>query len=66
MDKQIRDFRDKIVKEINSSGLPLEVIRLVFLEISGSISAECDRIILEARAKESEEDGNKLQSDTME
>jgi hypothetical protein len=66
MDKQIRDFRDKIVKEINSSGLPLEVVRLVFLEISGSISAECDRIILEERAKESEEDGNKLSTNNLE
>ena len=51
MNSIIRAFRDKMVTEINNSGLPIEIVRLVLLEILNSLNAECDRIIAEEKAK---------------
>lgn len=55
MNSEIREFENKIVKEINDSGLPIEVVRLVFCEITTSLKTECDRIIIEEqKAKENQ------------
>ena len=54
MNSIIRAFRDKIVEEINKAGLPIEVVRLVLVEIVNSLNAECEKIIAEEKAKEQE------------
>ena len=54
MNSIIRAFRDKIVEEINKAGLPIEIVRLVLVEIVNSLNAECEKIIAEEKAKEQE------------
>lgn len=57
MNSIIRAFRDKIIKDINEAGLPIEIVRLVLVEIVNSLNAECEKVIAEeqAKAKEGEE-----------
>ena len=52
MDKVIRDFRNTIVKDIQESKLPLEVVRLVFVEVMSSVNAECEKVIAEQSKQE--------------
>ena len=54
MDDLITKFETQIVKDINESQLPLQVIRLVLMEVQNSVVAECERI---KREKESETNG---------
>ena len=54
MNSIIRAFRDKIVEELNKAGLPIEVVRLVLVEIVNSLNVECEKIIAEEKAKEQE------------
>lgn len=54
MNSIIRAFRDKIVEEINKAGLPIEIVRLVLVEIVNSLNVECEKIIAEEKAKEQE------------
>ena len=54
MNDQIRNFRDSILELINQSGLPIEVVRLVFLEVHNALNAECERIISEERKTKTE------------
>ena len=57
MNKKIRDFRDGIVKLINDSKLPIEVVRLVFLEIANSLNNEAEiAIAKEAQAEKQKEE----------
>ena len=44
MDKLITEFEEKIAKDINESKLPIEVIRLVLIEVQNSVVAECQRV----------------------
>lgn len=46
---QIRQLRDSIIAITNASPLPIEVKRLVFLEIQTQINQESDRVIIEER-----------------
>lgn len=55
MDEQIVKFEKQIVDDINKSGLPLQVVRLVLLEVQNSVIAECNKQNLEE--KEREENG---------
>ena len=57
MNSIIRAFRDKIIENINNSGLPIEVVRLVLVEIVNSLNVECEKIIAEEQAKKEEENG---------
>ena len=52
----IRSFRDKVVADINESGLPIEVVRLTLSEIMNSINAECERILKEESQTEKGEE----------
>ena len=56
MDKLITEFEEKIAKDINESKLPIEVIRLVLIEVQNSVVAECQRVRNE-KEKESEANG---------
>lgn len=64
MDFIIREFRDSIVNEINKYDLPMEVKRLVLLEIMQEITRQVEISIkksieeIKADEKETNENGN--------
>lgn len=65
---QIRQFREDIIATTNASQLPIEVKRLVFVEVMQQINNMADKVINEeiaqARAeKEGEEDEQSVQKD---
>ena len=47
MNKEIRAFEDKIVETFNSSGLPIEVKRLVAQNVLNVITKKADEVILQ-------------------
>lgn len=64
MDFIIREFRDSIVNEINKYDLPMEVKRLVLLEIMQEITRQVEISIkksieeIKADEKETNDNGN--------
>lgn len=66
MNAKIREFRNKIVKEINDSGLPIEVVRLSFVEIMDSLNNECELIISKELQKNQSQEVEKLSQDEVE
>ena len=56
MDELITKFEEQIVKDIRESQLPLQVVRLVLMEVQNSVVAECQRV-KEQKEKESETNG---------
>lgn len=64
MDFIIREFRDSVVNEINKYDLPMEVKRLVLLEIMQEITRQVEISIkksieeIKADEKETNENGN--------
>ena len=59
MNLEIRDFENNIINYCNSSNLPIEVKRLVFLEILGKVeeksNKDIDREILQRQEKQQKE-----------
>lgn len=63
---EIRQLRDSIITLTNASPLPIEIKRLLFLEIQTEINNEANRVIIEEKqeaqktkeTKESEKDNN--------
>lgn len=56
MDELITKFEEQIVKDIRESQLPLQVVRLVLMEVQNSVVAECQRA-KEQKEKENETNG---------
>ncbi len=57
MDELITKFEEQIVKDIRESQLPMQVVRLVLIEVQNSVVAECQRA-KEQKEKESETNGS--------
>lgn len=55
MDAKIRKFRDLIIKLINESGLPIEVIRLVLFEITTEVNRQSEIAIVKETEEEKKE-----------
>ena len=45
MDDLVVKFEKQLVDDINKSGLPMQVIRLVLMEVQNSVIAECNKLI---------------------
>ena len=59
MDLEIREFRDALVAFINSYQIPVEVKRLVFLEVYGMLEKASEQFIIQQKVvKEQEEKKN--------
>lgn len=43
MDDLVIKFEKQLVKDIQESGLPLQVVRLVLMEVQNSVIAECNK-----------------------
>lgn len=56
MDDLVVKFEKQLVDDINKSGLPMQVIRLVLMEVQNSVIAECNKPA-EKQNKEGEENG---------
>lgn len=54
MDDLVVKFEKQLVDDINKSGLPMQVIRLVLMEVQNSVIAECNKPV-EKQSKEGEE-----------
>ena len=48
MDLAIRDFSERLIKEINATALPIEVKKLVLKDICSQIEKMADKIIVQA------------------
>ena len=48
MDLAIREFADKLISEINSTALPIEVKRLVLKDICYQVEKTADKIVKQA------------------
>lgn len=51
---QIRQFRNSIIELTNASPLPIEVKRLVFVEVKQAIDSQADNVIATEQKKEEE------------
>lgn len=60
--KSIRDTRDKIVQDLNDSGLPIDVMVLIIGEIARAITVQADQAYADELRKEKEADKNELPS----
>lgn len=54
MDELILKFEKQIVDEINKSGLPMQVVRLVLMEVQNSVIRECNKPVEQAESEEQE------------
>ena len=61
MNFKIRMLRDAIIKTINEAGLPIEVIRLILVEIISEVDKQAEKQILEEANNQ-----NKNQKEEME
>lgn len=50
LDNEIRQFRDDLVQMINSTPIPVEVKRLVLVEVLKAVSESADKYINSQRA----------------
>lgn len=57
MDELVVKFEAQLVKDIQESGLPLQVVRLVLMEVQNSVIVECNRL------KEGETNGEQHSTD---
>ena len=48
MDLAIRDFSERLIKEINATALPIEVKKLVLKDICSQIEKMADKLIMQA------------------
>lgn len=65
MNAKIREFRDNVVKTINESGLPIEVVRLSFVEIMNSLNNESE-LVISKELQEAKEKAEKLSQEDVE
>lgn len=56
---EIRQLRDSIIALTNASPLPIEIKRLLFLEIQREINNEANRVIAEEMQEAKEKQENK-------
>ena len=56
---EIRQLRDSIITLTNASPLPIEIKRLLFLEIQTGINNEANRVIAEEKQEAKEKQENK-------
>lgn len=56
---EIRQLRDSIITLTNASPLPIEIKRLLFLEIQTGINNEANRVIAEEMQEAKEKQENK-------
>ena len=56
---EIRQLRDSIIALTNASPLPIEIKRLLFLEIQTEINNEANRVIAEEMQEAKEKQENK-------
>ena len=56
---EIRQLRDSIIALTNASPLPIEIKRLLFLEIQTGINNEANRVIAEEKQEAKEKQENK-------
>ena len=52
MDFMIRDFQNKIVELFNKTPLPMEVKRLVLLNILSQVKEEADKLVIEQQIEQ--------------
>lgn len=57
----IINFKKSLAEVVNSSGLPIEVVRLCLMEVISAVNIECQRII-EEEVKE-KKNGESVQRD---
>ena len=62
VNKQIRDFQENLLKQINQEQLPLEVKRLVLAELMKALQDACDN---EVRKEEEEENEQSIQQNKL-
>lgn len=62
VNKQIRDFQENLLKQINQEQLPLEVKRLVLSELMKALQDACDN---EVRKEEEEENEQSIQQNKL-
>lgn len=63
MDKDIRELKLKLVNDLNSAGMPIEVKRLVLAEILREVERLSEQVIAEQikeQSKEEEEDAESV------
>lgn len=54
MDELILKFEQQLVDDINKSGLPMQVVRLVLMEVQNSVIRECNKPVEQAESEEKE------------
>ena len=62
MDLEIKMLRKKIVDDLNASSVPMEVKRLILVEILAEVKESVDKVLqlqLEEQNKQKESDGEK-------
>ena len=64
MDLAIREFTAKIVNEINSANLPIEVKRLVLKDIYDKVEKTADSIVMKAVQDRNEKSNNEAKEET--